>query len=168
MRSEQSPEEPASTSRRDFIKLTWGALGALTAVEVGAVALGFSLPRVAEGEFGSVVHCGAVDDFPPGSVTPFNLGRFFLVHLQDGGFLALYRKCTHLGCSVPWDQSIAQFVCSCHASAFDMTGDVLNPPAPRPLDLFTISIESNQVFVNTGEVIERDQVSESQVRYVEG
>jgi cytochrome b6-f complex iron-sulfur subunit len=167
MSSEQPPKESTGSSRRDFIKLTWGALGAIAAVEVGAVALGFSLPRTAEGEFGSVFLCGAVDDFPPGSVTPFNLGRFFLVRLPDGGFLALYRKCTHLGCSVPWDQTVEQFVCPCHASAFDMTGDVLNPPAPRPLDLFALSIEGNQVFVNTSEVVERDHFSESQVRYVE-
>jgi cytochrome b6-f complex iron-sulfur subunit len=71
-------------------------------------------------------YAGIVDDFPPGSVTPFNAGRFYLVRQQDGGFLALYRKCTHLGCAVPWNPAEGRFVCPCHASAFEMDGQVIN------------------------------------------
>ena len=93
------------------------------AVEAGGLALGFFAPRPVEGQFGGVFTLGLAADFPPGSVTPFTEGRFYLVRLADGGFLALYRKCTHLGCAVPWDQASGQFVCPCHASAFEADGD---------------------------------------------
>ncbi|GAB4450877.1 MAG: Rieske (2Fe-2S) protein [Anaerolineae bacterium] len=158
-----NPTEP--TSRRDFLKMAWAGLGALVAAEAGVMAVAFSLPRIAEGEFGSLVTAGAVDDFPPNTVTPFNQGRFYLSRLEDGGFLALYRKCTHLGCTVPWEQGQHQFICPCHASAFDAKGDVLNPPAPRALDLFPVIIEDGMVKVDTGTVIQRDKFDASQVAY---
>jgi cytochrome b6-f complex iron-sulfur subunit len=98
-------------------------------------------------------------------VTPFNQGRFYLSRLADGGFLALYRKCTHLGCSVPWDAAQKMFVCPCHASAFDAQGNVLNPPAPRALDLFAVIIENGLVKVDSGTVISRDTFDPGQVVY---
>jgi cytochrome b6-f complex iron-sulfur subunit len=156
--------EPIPT-RRDFLKLAWAGLGAVALAEAGGMALAFSLPRLAAGEFGSIVTAGAVDDFPPNSVTPFNQGRFYLSRLEDGGFLALYRKCTHLGCTVPWEQADKRFLCPCHASAFDAKGDVLNPPAPRALDLFPVIIEDGQVKVDTGAVIQRDKFDPAQVVY---
>jgi cytochrome b6-f complex iron-sulfur subunit len=159
-----TPTETEPT-RRDFLKLAWAGLGALALVEAGVMAVAFSLPRVAEGEFGSIVTAGPVDEFPPNSVTPFNQARFYLSRLEDGGFLALYRKCTHLGCSVPWEQPDNQFLCPCHASAFDAKGDVLNPPAPRALDLFPVIIEDGQVKVDTGTVIQRDKFDPAQVVY---
>ncbi|MCI0478716.1 MAG: Rieske 2Fe-2S domain-containing protein [Anaerolineales bacterium] len=156
--------EPAP-SRRDFLRLGWTLLAGIAAVEAGVIGAGFFLPRLAEGEFGSVFKCGPVDKFPPGSVTPFNEGRFYLVRTNDNGFLALYRKCTHLGCAVPWDQTKKQFICPCHASVFDENGVVLNPPAPRPLDLFRVSIVSGQVQVDTSQTIARDKFEKSQVVY---
>ena len=68
--------------------------------------------------------------------------------INAGGFLALARRCTHLGCTVPWVEDEDRFVCPCHASAFDITGDVLSPPAPRPLDIFAVRIENDIVKVD--------------------
>ncbi len=129
-------ENKRALSRRDFLNLAWGAAGALALAEAGGIALSFLSPRAAAGEFGGLIEAGAVDSFPVGSVTPFTQGRFYLVRMADGGFLALYRKCTHLGCAVPWNPAEGRFVCPCHASAFEMDGQVINPPAPRPLDRF--------------------------------
>jgi cytochrome b6-f complex iron-sulfur subunit len=159
--------ETTNVSRRDFLKMAWGAFGAVALAEMGVAAFTFSLPRLDEGEFGANFSCGAVDDFPPGSVTLFSQGRFYLVRLADGGFLALYRVCTHLGCAVPWDPVQGQFICPCHASAFDQTGNVLNPPAPRPLDLFPITIAGGAVTVNTARPVRRDHFLPEQVVYAE-
>lgn len=155
----------SNPTRRDFLKLIWTGLGVLALAEAGGMAVAFSLPRIAEGEFGGVVTAGPVDDFPRNSVTPFNQGRFYLSRLEDGGFLALYRKCTHLGCAVPWEPTEGRFMCPCHASAFDAKGNVLNPPAPRAMDLFPVLIEDGIVKVDTGTVIQRDKFDPSQVVY---
>lgn len=152
-------------SRRDFLQMAWAATGALTLAAGGVVALRFFAPKVVEGEFGGVFDLGAVDDFPLGSVTPITNGRFYLVRQQDGGFVALYQKCTHLGCAVPWEPEHGQFVCPCHASAFEMDGDVINPPAPRPLDRFPVTIADGAISVDTGERIERDHTSSDDAVY---
>jgi len=159
----------AQVPRRSFLKLAaWGTLGAVTAAELGYAGFRFIAPRTAEGEFGGVFDVGAVEDFPPGSVTPFLEGRFFLVRLADGGFLALYRACTHLGCAVPWDAEKRRFVCPCHGSEFEPDGAVLNPPAPRPLDLFAVTIAEGRLSVDTGVKIRRDRTDVSHAVYPNG
>jgi len=159
----QAPKE--NLSRRDFLKLTWAALGTLAALEVGGLMLAYMQPRLGEGEFGAQINVGKVDDFPAGSVSHISNGRFYLARLADGGFLALYQRCTHLGCNVPWDQAQGAFVCPCHNSQFTTEGNVVNPPAPRPLDLFPISIQEGQVIVDTGKPIQRQHFEISQVVY---
>lgn len=156
MTAEQPTHDESNVTRRDFLKWVWGAAGAVVLAEGGLVTYRFFAPRVTAGEFGGVFGVGHVDDFPPGSVTPFNAGRFYLVRLHDGGFLALYRKCTHLGCAVPWEPAKGKFVCPCHASEFEADGDVLNPPAPRALDRFAVTITDGMISVDTGKTIQRD------------
>jgi cytochrome b6-f complex iron-sulfur subunit len=69
----------------------------------------------------------------------FREGRFFLLH-APGGIIAAYRKCTHLGCAVPWNAAEDRFHCPCHGSQYDKrTAVVLRTPAPKPLQLFHIS-----------------------------
>ena len=155
----------ANVSRRNFLKLTWGVAGAVALAEAGGVAYMFLSPRVVEGEFGGIFTAGPVGSFPAGSVTPFTSGRFFLVRESDGGFVALYRKCTHLGCAVPWEPAEGRFVCPCHASAFERNGELVNAPAPRPLDRFAVSIVDGMVQVDTGRPIQRDHVSEADFVY---
>jgi cytochrome b6-f complex iron-sulfur subunit len=80
----------------------------------------------------------------------FREGRFFLLH-APGGIIAAYRKCTHLGCAVPWSDAEDRFHCPCHGSEYDKrTAVVLKNPAPRPLRLFHIAENSEgQLIVDT-------------------
>ncbi|MFQ5420053.1 MAG: ubiquinol-cytochrome c reductase iron-sulfur subunit [Anaerolineae bacterium] len=159
-------QKQAQLSRRDFMKMGVGALSALAVLEMGGASLLFMEPRSLEGEFGGVVAAGPADSFPPGSVTEFPDGRFFLVHAPDGGFLAVYRRCTHLGCTVNWEADQNRFFCPCHASSFDILGDVENPPAPRALDTFPIKIEEQQVLVDTSRIQTRDGFAPEQLAMV--
>jgi cytochrome b6-f complex iron-sulfur subunit len=152
--------ESNNPSRRDFLNILIGSAGALAAFELSFVGLRFFAPRVAEGEFGSTFNLGSAEQYPPGSVTPFESGRFYLVRLEDGGLLALYYRCSHLGCTVPYEQETGQFVCPCHGSAFSRDGDVLNEPAPRPLDMFSLTInETGEIEVDTSNPIQRSHAS---------
>jgi cytochrome b6-f complex iron-sulfur subunit len=157
------------STRRSF--LSWSAivLALAAAAEALWVVLSFLRPRAARtepGASGGIVVAGPVDAFPPGSVTAFPQGKFYLVHLEGMGLLALHRSCTHLGCTVPWDPETQQFACPCHSSAFDMRGQVLRPPAPRPLDRFEVRIENGIVKVDTSRALRRRAFDPSQIRKV--
>ena len=128
------------------------------------MALDFFRPRRARaGDADAILTAGPVDSFAPDSVTAFPQGKFYLVRLEDGGFLAVSRECTHLSCTVPWVDAERSFVCPCHSSAFDMRGDVVSPPAPRALDLFEVRIENRIVKVNTANVVRRRSFHPDQV-----
>lgn len=142
-------------NRRGFMKVTWAILGGLVAVETGALTLAYLQPRLAEGEFGGVINAGSVDNFPPNSVTHITNGRFYIARFEDGGMLAIYHRCTHLGCTVPWDANQNKFICPCHSSEFDIEGEVLNPPAPRPLDVFEMTLKDGELLVDTSTPIQR-------------
>ncbi len=155
-------------TRRAFMNKLWIGLGAVALAEAVALVAAFFKPRPARtaptGQ-DEVVVAGAVDSFEPGSVTAFVRGKFYLARLDNGGFLALSRTCTHLGCTVPWVADENRFVCPCHSSAFDLNGDVLAPPAPRAMDLFEVSISNGQVSVDTGKRIKRTAFEPDQAVY---
>ncbi len=150
--------------RRRFVVRLWGLLGGVLALELGWVVSSFFGPRGGrvESERGVFV-AGPADSFAPGSVTAFPAGRFYLARLDDGGFLALDRTCTHLGCTVPWNPETGRFECPCHASSFDIAGTVLSPPAPRPLDLYPVRIENGVVKVDIARRVRRPAFDPSQV-----
>ncbi len=152
-------------NRRQFLGLAWGGTLAVLGVELAATLARFVQPVSASG-FGSQVRAGLVSDFAPGSVTQIKAGRFFLYRLDDGRFLALYQKCTHLGCSVPWVEAENQFHCPCHGSLYDKTGVVLGGPAPRPMDIFPVVVKNNEVWVDTSNPVQRDHFDPSQTTQV--
>jgi cytochrome b6-f complex iron-sulfur subunit len=144
----------------------WLLLGGVALLEAVWVVADFFKPRrarAARADTASIIVAGPVDRFEPGSVTAFPEGRFYLARLADGGFLALHRECTHLGCTVPWIDAEQRFVCPCHASSFDISGDVLSPPAPRPLDTFPVRIENSIVKVDISKPIRRQNSTVAQV-----
>jgi len=157
------------SSRRSFLNKLWIVLGGFAVVEVVALVLAFFQPRKTgqkEGDSEGIIEAGAVDKFALNSVTAFVRGKFYLARLEDGGFLALSRKCTHLGCTVPWSSREMKFVCPCHASVYDIRGEVASAPAPRPLDLHPVFIENNVVKVDSNKVIKRSVFRPEQVVYV--
>jgi cytochrome b6-f complex iron-sulfur subunit len=76
-------------------------------------------------------------------------GRFFLLH-PEGGIIAAYRKCTHLGCAVPYVPAENRFHCPCHGSIYNKkTAVVEGGPAPKPLQLFHITDVNGTLVVDT-------------------
>jgi len=165
---ETPPPEGCGISRRSFFNFLWGALGLAALAELVWVTFSFLSPgrqSAGDQQANTVVSAGAVESFPPGTVEGFQRGQFYLVRLDSGGFLALSCKCTHLGCTVPWVEKEKKFLCPCHASAFDMTGNVINSPAARALDAFPVTIENNIVKVDTGQRIKRSGFDPKQLVY---
>jgi cytochrome b6-f complex iron-sulfur subunit len=151
--------------RRDFLKLGVTALSSLAFLEAGVTGFMFLRSRALEGDFGGVIKAGEVDSFPPGSVTEFEEDNFFLVRDTDGGFLAVYRRCPHLGCTVNWKEDKERFYCPCHASSFDMYGNFDSQPVQRALDTFPVKIDKAVVKVDTSQLQRRESFTPDQLTY---
>lgn len=154
-------KEKKKIDRRQFLGLAWLASVFAVTGETLAALFKFIQP-INDGGFGGIVKAGALEEFPPGSITLIQEGRFYLSRLEDGSFLALWQRCTHLGCSVPFEEGEDQYHCPCHGPLFDKFGEVTGGPAPRPMDYFPVFIEEGEVFVNTEEAFERQAFDPSQ------
>jgi cytochrome b6-f complex iron-sulfur subunit len=154
-------------SRRDFFGMAWRGLGIVALLETAGMiaAYFFSGKNKRDTAPKQLLEAGPVDSFAAGSVSAFMGGRFFLARLQDGGFIALSLRCTHLGCSISWEESRQRFICPCHSSAFDIGGEVLNPPAARALDYYPVLIENGVVKVDIGTLRDRKTFRKDQLSY---
>lgn len=136
-------------SRRAFTRnAALGATGIVVA-QLGIVFGTLMWPNKT-GAFGGEIGVSA-ENIPPQGETPFRnqQGKFYLVHTEDG-IEALWWKCTHLGCTVPWVESEFDFHCPCHGSVFNYNGARIAGPATRRLDRFPIEINNDgSVTVNT-------------------
>jgi cytochrome b6-f complex iron-sulfur subunit len=153
-------------TRRLFI--LGGFWSTLTLAFVGLVgpSLDFSWPRRVAGAARKVLV--SADRVPAPGDDPVKIpeGRFYLVNLAPGttpngeetpgGLVALWQKCPHLGCTVPWRSDFSfrgrtgWFRCPCHGSTYTTEGGVLVfGPAPRPLDRFEIEPQDDGSVVVT-------------------
>jgi cytochrome b6-f complex iron-sulfur subunit len=159
--------ESEKTGRKEFLTKVWRILGFLALAELTVFFLSMLRPGRKDGKNSPAVLkiIGNVDDFKLNSVTTDRINKILLVRTEDGGFLALSLICSHLGCSVLWDDFKVQFICPCHSSAFDKFGNVMNSPAPRPLDYFPVTIEAGKVSVDLSRKLKRKKFETKQLTY---
>lgn len=149
----------------------WVAAAGLLAAIGGGLGLDFLWIKKISG-FGAAVNVSAAKIPAPGAdpvLVPE--GRFFLVNIppgvaeSPGGLLALYRKCPHLGCTVPWRPDFdfggrkGWFRCPCHGSTYTKEGGILVAgPAPRPMDTMAITVNpTGDITVQTGKITKGGQ-----------
>jgi cytochrome b6-f complex iron-sulfur subunit len=148
---ESSP--PAShVPRRRFLNWAWKGLAAGLAVEAGWTTYDILNPKPS-GAFGGIVGAGSPSDYKEGTVRYFQDGRFYVASAGNS-LVALYQKCPHLGCRVPFCDSSGRFECPCHGSIYNDRGEYVQGPAPRGMDRFPLAIRGEEVVVDTSHVVE--------------
>jgi cytochrome b6-f complex iron-sulfur subunit len=161
------PGTPIVSRRRVLQIGFWSSLGAIIA-GAGGCSLVLVYPSTVTG-FGGRVTVNPGDVPAPGGKKEIAEGRFWLVSLteeQGGpGLLALWWKCPHLGCTVPWRPTFVWpdpttgaarqgwFRCPCHGSTYTDAGVRVFGPAPRSLDTMAIEVQANgTIVVDTGSI----------------
>jgi cytochrome b6-f complex iron-sulfur subunit len=138
--------------RRTLLGNTWKGLAGLLAVAGGWTTWDFIRPRMSGG-FGAEVAAGSVEGYREGEVRYMAPGRMYVVNV-GGRPHALFQKCPHLGCRVPFCESSGRFECPCHASIFNRLGEYISGPSPRGMDAFPVRVVEGDIVVDTGTVIE--------------
>lgn len=149
-------DEGNKLTRRDVLRLgMYGMIGVFTA-QLGGGMLAMFWPSKVTG-FGGTVDAGPISEYPPNTLKKIREGKFYLSRLENGNVMALYWKCTHLGCTVPWAPAEDKFHCPCHGSIYERTGQNIAGPAPRPLDYMQVTIQDGRIKVNTGIITQREK-----------
>lgn len=185
---EVTPEESGVTRRQFFNRAITVTFGSFLGM-FGLYSLAFFWPKLTGG-FGSDVTAGTVEDLtaqtvnPDGTVVPVFVpeARAYVVPAPDslgaqfegrdvaaGGLMALFQRCVHLGCRVPWCATSIGFECPCHGSKYDSVGEYFAGPAPRNLDRFVVEIrDGDQFVIRTGTIIQTPRAPTLTVQYPQG
>jgi cytochrome b6-f complex iron-sulfur subunit len=168
----RAPRARTVLSRRDFFR--GGLLASLMVfgAQFGGASLAFLWPNL-KGGFGSLITLPDTLDSIKGQIEQgrqpyyFGAGRFYLINYTGDGdksggiydgitadnLMALYQKCAHLGCRVPFCQQSQWFECPCHGSKYNYAGEYQLGPAPTGLMRFKVEVSGTTVKVDTSNII---------------
>ena len=159
--SKNKPENTADTvSRRGALNVIAASLAALWSFAAAAVAGVFVSTPVRRGKGSREFLLGHISilesTFRAVRVRiPIEDGWYSRVEEKtvyvraddDGEPVVLSATCTHLGCTVNWDEGKGEFVCPCHGGRFDAEGAVLGGPPPGPLARIPHEVRDTSIFV---------------------
>jgi len=175
----EAPADPdtVGVNRRQFFNRSIVAAQSLVLGSFGLAVIGFLWPSLSGG-FGGKVKAGSKKDildaiaekkqpfyvpearayinpYPEASLAAAKkVYSDSILPGMEAGLVALFQKCVHLGCRVPWCQTSQWFECPCHGSKYNRVGEKKGGPAPRGLDRFPIEVDGEAVTINTGIVVQ--------------
>jgi len=184
---EVSPEEAGVTRRQFFnraLNVTFfSAIGIM-----GINSLAFFWPKLSGG-FGTDVDAGDLAEVQSqvftsdGSVLPLFVpeakayivpapsslsDQYVGLQVETEGLMALFQRCVHLGCRVPWCGPSQGFECPCHGSKYNSVGEWFAGPAPRNLDRFVVEVQNGRFIIKTGSVVLTSRAPSLTVKYPQG
>jgi menaquinol-cytochrome c reductase iron-sulfur subunit len=150
-------------SRKEFVGIVTAAVGTFMGAMIGIPAIGYLIaPALTKEAADAWIPAGPVENYPVGVPTLFNFNRtkvngwektvnsygVYITRHEDGSILALSNKCTHLSCRVNWNLDANVYICPCHDANFDINGQIVKGPQPRPLDAYETKVEENIILVH--------------------
>lgn len=136
--------------RRSFLNYCLGAASA-TFGGLALYAVGRYLfpPEAFSAEAAGETVSISLEDIPVGAAknVRYKGAASVIIRTDEKVFHALSAVCTHLGCIVKWDSGKKMLVCPCHAATFDINGNVVSGPAPRPLESYPVQIVQDEVII---------------------
>ncbi len=136
--------------------------GTLMGLMIGIPAIDYLIsPGLKVKEEQAWVPVGSLENYEIGVPKLFNFNRSqvngwektvlsfgaYVIRKDANQVLVLSNICTHLACRVSWHPDIQNYVSPCHNGHFDIDGNVVSGPPPRPLDEFKTKIENGNLSI---------------------
>jgi Rieske Fe-S protein len=150
-------------SRREFVTIVTATVGTAMGVAIGVPSISYLLTPATKEQFTDAwIPLGPLENFPVGIPTLVSFVRtkengwektvnsygVYVVRSEGDEVTVLSNVCTHLSCRVNWEDTSQLFVCPCHDAAFDINGEIVHGPQPRPLDEYEYKIEEGNLYIH--------------------
>jgi Rieske Fe-S protein len=137
-------------------------IGSLVGAAVGIPAIAYLIsPALRKSEEDTWMDLGGLGNYPLNTPTLFQFTRtvengwektamsygVFVLRLDEKNVRVFSNICTHLGCRINWHPDLENYVSPCHDGHFDVLGNVVSGPPPRPLDEFKTNIEEGNLHI---------------------
>lgn len=105
-------------------------------------------PNVPEAAVNEVV-AGKTQMLKPNAAAIVKFGNkpVLLIRTSETEWKALTAVCTHLNCTVQYQENTHQIWCACHNGFYDLNGKVISGPPPKPLDEYAVRIRGDEVVI---------------------
>jgi quinol---cytochrome c reductase iron-sulfur subunit, bacillus type len=148
-------------SRRKFLTYVVGGIGGIIGAALAVPLIGYFFGPAFQKTNPLLTPIGKTSDIPLGVPTRVTyeqrvregwfittLSKDAWVLTMDGqNYVAYDPRCTHLNCPYYWDDQKKEFLCPCHGGRFDINGNVLGGPPPRPLDRLGLEIQQGSIIL---------------------
>jgi Rieske Fe-S protein len=157
--------EPNELSRRNFMQAAIWGMGGLIGIGFGVSAVAYVVgPSLEAQQTQTWIRLGPTAKVEMGVPTLFTVNiqtqtgwissteeiSVYILTTDGRTYTAMSNICTHLGCHVRWIEDQQKFFCPCHNGQFDIKGQVIAGPPPRPLDQYDVKVENDILYVQIG------------------
>lgn len=158
-----SQSQPSKLDRQGFVKIVTTFLGSIMGAVLGLPLINYFItPALQKEQKEDWVAVGPLEDYPIGKPQVFTFTRtqingwertsqsygVYVLRQNQADLSVLSNVCTHLSCRVTWKEEQAAYICPCHDASFDIQGEVIKGPPPRPLDQFETKIEEGILYIH--------------------
>ncbi len=150
--------------RRNFLLTLWIIAQGILAAFLVVPGLRYFIQPIYEKVQTSRVQLGDFRALPEGEPTRVDYNilqragyqveelQEFVYVLRNGEQVTVYSPtCTHMGCNVAWDAEADEFQCPCHGGRYNIRGEVIGGPPPRPLTELASSLQDGTIWITLGE-----------------
>lgn len=140
-------------ARRGFINWVLGTSGVAFLLSVLYPLTRYLVPpRSGESSAASVTLPLKADDVKPntGQIVKFGSRPAILLRTAAGDLRAFSAVCTHLNCTVQYRPDLGNIWCACHNGRFDLNGQNIAGPPPRPLEAYVVNVRAGQIVISKG------------------
>lgn len=155
-------------TRNGFVKVITAMVGTVIGAIIGIPAIGYLIsPATKTQKSDSWIPLGSLENIPLGEPTLFSFTRtkvngwektvnsygVYVWRKNEDEIKVFSNVCTHLSCRVKWEAEKQAYICPCHDGYFDIEGNVIDGPPPRPLDQYAesegnLKIEEGTLFIH--------------------